>query len=162
LWPDAIEPTEELIKEIKKGIRTVKNYPPIDVDNLPRVYVRPALSGIEEPTMIAIEPRKDEDGQTGKGDKSTSKDGDPKKAKAKPVEQLQLPKNCCIADWSSLEFYKQANKLLSDKTVVSIKAVIGYIGQHEEPKFAKYANELLAVFVLDLVKSLNKTPRFKY
>jgi hypothetical protein len=86
LWPDAIEPTEELIKEIKKGIRTVKNYPPIDVDNLPRVYVRPALSGIEEPTMIAIEPRKDEDGQTGKGDKSTSKDGDPKKAKAKPVE----------------------------------------------------------------------------
>jgi hypothetical protein len=46
--------------------------------------------------------------------------------------------------------------------LMSFVQVIGYIGQHEEPKFAKYANELLAVFVLDLVKSLNKTPRFKY
>ena len=53
MWPDAKEPTPDLMKMVEKGVKTIKDYPPFDVGTMPRVHVRPTLSGVDEPAKVS-------------------------------------------------------------------------------------------------------------
>ncbi|XP_062506390.1 uncharacterized protein LOC134182963 [Corticium candelabrum] len=77
------------------------------------------------------------------------------------VKAEEMKESGSVADWTSVHFYKHANTLLTDKTVVSIKAVVGYTGLPGEPQLESYGDELVAIFTLDLIKGLHQNPRFK-